>query len=42
MTRGSAPDPLRPDVVSLGYGLFLATNAMCMWGGLYTFLPPVA
>lgn len=42
MTRGSAPDPLRPDVVSLGYGLFLATNAMCMWGGLFTFLPPVA
>lgn len=31
---------LRPDVASLGYGLFLATNATCMWGGLFPFLPP--
>lgn len=42
MTKASVFHMLRPDVASLGYGLFLATNAMCMWGGLFTFLPPNA
>lgn len=31
---------LLPDVASLGYGLLLATNTTCMWGGLFPFLPP--
>ena len=30
---------LRPDVASLGYGLFLAINAASVWGGSFPFLP---
>lgn len=30
---------LRPNVASLGYGLFLAINAASVWGGVFPFLP---
>lgn len=30
---------LRPNVASLGYGLFLAINAASVWGGSFPFLP---
>lgn len=30
---------LRPDVASIGYGLFLAINAASVWGGSFPFLP---
>ena len=40
MPHTSALSVVRPDVASLGYGLFIATNATCMWGGLFPFLPP--
>ncbi len=30
---------LRPNVASLGYGLFLAINAASVWGGTFPFLP---
>ncbi len=29
----------KPSLLSLGYGLFLATNAACLWGGVFPFLP---
>ncbi|MEC4183622.1 helix-turn-helix transcriptional regulator [Adlercreutzia sp. R21] len=32
-------DALRPNVASLGYGLFLAINAASVWGGSFPFLP---
>lgn len=40
MQSNPARFSLLPNVASLGYGLFLATNATCMWGGLFPFLPP--
>ena len=40
MPHRHALSAVRPDVASLGYGLFIATNATCMWGGLFPFLPP--
>ena len=30
---------LKPNVASLGYGLFLAINAASVWGGTFPFLP---
>lgn len=30
---------LKPNVTSLGYGLFLAINAAGVWGGVFPFLP---
>lgn len=30
---------LKPDMASLGYGLFLAINAASVWGGSFPFLP---
>ena len=30
---------LRPNVASMGYGLFLAINAASVWGGVFPFLP---
>lgn len=30
---------LKPNVISLGYALFLATNAAGVWGGVFPFLP---
>lgn len=30
---------LRPNVASLGYGLFLVINAASVWGGVFPFLP---
>lgn len=30
---------LKPNVSSLGYGLFLAINAASVWGGVFPFLP---
>ncbi|WP_261433683.1 helix-turn-helix transcriptional regulator [Berryella wangjianweii] len=30
---------LRPSALSLAYALFLATNAACVWGGVFPFLP---
>lgn len=30
---------LRPNVASVGYGLFLAINAASVWGGVFPFLP---
>lgn len=27
-------------LASLAFGLFIATNATCLWGGLFPFLPP--
>ena len=30
---------LRPDTTSLGYALFLASNATIIWGGVFPFLP---
>lgn len=35
----SAWDLLKPNVASLGYGLFLAINAASVWGGVFPFLP---
>ena len=32
---------LKPNVASLGYGLFLAINAASVWGGVFPFLPLV-
>lgn len=32
-------DMLKPNVASLGYGLFLAINAASVWGGVFPFLP---
>lgn len=29
----------KPDITSLGYALFLATNATIIWGGIFPFLP---
>ena len=34
-----AVDVLKPNVSSLGYGLFLAINASSVWGGVFPFLP---
>ena len=30
---------LKPNVTSLGYGLFIAINAAGVWGGVFPFLP---
>ena len=30
---------LRPDATSMGYALFLASNATIIWGGVFPFLP---
>lgn len=32
-------DALKPNMVSFGYGLFLAINAASVWGGTFPFLP---
>lgn len=39
MRTPSLISALRPDVASLGYGLFLAINAASVWGGSFPFLP---
>ena len=30
---------MKPNITSLGYGLFLAINAAGVWGGVFPFLP---
>ena len=30
---------MKPNIPSLGYGLFLAINAAGVWGGVFPFLP---
>ena len=39
MPVASLIDMLKPNVASLGYGLFLAVNAAGVWGGVFPFLP---
>lgn len=39
MNLGTVGRLLRPNVASLGYGLFLAINAASVWGGVFPFLP---
>jgi DNA-binding CsgD family transcriptional regulator len=36
---GQSPFSGQPSLASLAYGLFIATNATCLWGGLFPFLP---
>lgn len=36
---GHIASSLKPNVVSLGYALFLAINAAGVWGGVFPFLP---
>ncbi len=39
MELPAAIQAVRPDLPSLGYGLFLAINAASVWGGVFPFLP---
>ena len=39
MHRPALIDALKPNMVSFGYGLFLAINAASVWGGTFPFLP---
>lgn len=39
MTVAHIASILKPNVTSLGYGLFLAINAAGVWGGVFPFLP---
>lgn len=39
MRRPAFLEALKPNIVSFGYGLFLAINAASVWGGTFPFLP---
>lgn len=39
MYRAALVEALKPNMVSFGYGLFLAINAASVWGGIFPFLP---
>ncbi|MEF9876339.1 MAG: LuxR family transcriptional regulator, partial [Gordonibacter sp.] len=39
MNLATVASAFKPNVTSLGYALFLATNAAGVWGGVFPFLP---
>lgn len=39
MNAATIASILKPNITSLGYGLFLAINAAGVWGGVFPFLP---